>query len=188
MRNQKNKADWGIGLAALLAAGMILGAPQAVAAGGKSGSRLEIRTMDGSKINGELLAVKGTNLLLMTASDASGKLVSIDEVQTIRIVHKSMLLRGAGVGLLTGAGTGALIGLASGNDRSGWFRVSAGQKAAFLGVFLGGAGGLFGGILGGISGMDRTIQVAGTDSAAKARILAKLSRRARASESFFNRD
>ena len=57
-------------------------------------------------------------------------------------------LRGAGYGLLAGAATGGLLGLASGDDTSGFFRLTAGEKAAMGGIMLGLPGALIGAVVG----------------------------------------
>ncbi len=58
-------------------------------------------------------------------------------------------LKGAGVGLLVGAAVGAIVGYADGdNPPTQLFRVTAGEKAVFLGIGMGGVGVVLGAIAG----------------------------------------
>jgi len=74
--------------------------------------------------------------------------VRSEEIHKIVFKGESKVLKGMGMGLLIGAGTGAVIGLASGDDQSGFFRFSAGEKALMGGIFFGGAGLLVGTVAG----------------------------------------
>jgi hypothetical protein len=57
-------------------------------------------------------------------------------------------IRGAGIGMAIGGGAGVTIGLASGDDRDGFIRFTAVDKALIFGVLLGGAGAIAGSIAG----------------------------------------
>jgi len=144
----------------------------------KRGAWLIITKKDGQLIEGELITVKPNSLLLL---DAEGKDVSIDiaDIKVIRIVKKSKVLQGIGLGLLIGAGTGALIGFSGGDDPHGFMSFTAAGKALLGGIFLGAIGLLVGGTLGFASGIDNTIQIEGMSELEIKEILKKLRKKAR---------
>jgi len=138
----------------------------------RRGAKLIVTKNDGQQIRGELITVKPNSLLLL---DAEGKDVSvgIGDIKVIRIVKKSKVLIGIGLGLLIGAGIGALIGYSGGGD---W---GPGFGALYGGIVSGAIGLLVGGTLGFASGIDNTIQIEGmTDSELHA-IMYKLRKKAR---------
>lgn len=73
------------------------------------------------------------------------------EIESIILKKKGGAGSGAIAGLFIGGGLGALAGLASGDDETGWFRLSAGDKAAALGLGGGIVGALIGAFLGALS-------------------------------------
>jgi hypothetical protein len=122
------------------------------------GKDLSVQKTDGQVIKGELIAVR-TDSLLIDSLDPSENAIDIRDVSLIIIINKSRFWSGLGVGLVIGAGGGALIGLASGDDRTGWFRFTAGEKATVLGIALGVIGGTLGGIEGALAGADENIRI-----------------------------
>jgi len=133
----------------------------------RRGAKLIIAKKDAQKVEGELITVKPNSLLLL---NTEGKDVSIDvaDIKVIRIVKKSKVLQGIGLGLLVGGGTGALMG--AGRDYGG---------ALMGGIFLGAIGLLVGGTLGFASGIDNTIQIEGMSELEIKEILKKLRKKAR---------
>ncbi len=117
----------------------------------KRGAKLIITKKDGQLIEGELITVKPTSLLLL---NTEGKDVSIDigDIKVIRVVKKSKALLGAGIGVLIGGGGGALLGS----------KVEEGGRKV---LYLGGIGALGGALIGAIIidlfRTDKTIQLEG---------------------------
>jgi hypothetical protein len=123
----------------------------------RRGAKLIITKKDGQQISGELITVKPNSLLLL---DTKGKDMSVyvADIEVIRIEKKSGFWKGAGTGALIGVGTGALIGFLDGDDSSGLFRFTAGQKAIIIGIAFGALGLLIGGIVELASKGEKTIQ------------------------------
>lgn len=90
---------------------------------------------------------------------ANGGMVPSHEIVKIKDVsHARGALEGLGLGVGIGALTGGAIGLASGDDDCSnedhgcFLEFSAGEKAAILGILLGGLGGLVGLVVGAAKG------------------------------------
>jgi len=144
----------------------------------RRGATLIITKKYGQQIKGELIAVKPNSLLLL---NTEGKDVSIDiaDIKVIRVLRKSKLLLGAGLGLLIGAGLGALFGLSSDVDPLGGYGVKAGTNAIYWAPVFAAPGLLIGGIFGFGSGIDKTIQIEGRHPSSIEFILKKLRKKAR---------
>lgn len=145
----------------------------------KRGAELLIQTQDDQIIKAELLAVKGSRLILMDTGSLSGITVDIKKLKSVRIVKKSKLLQGLGSGLLIGGASGALLGFLSGDDNEGWFRFKAGEKAVMGGLGLGVIGLLTGGIVGAFKGIDESVVLEGRTPEEMKLILKKLNSRSR---------
>jgi hypothetical protein len=145
----------------------------------KHGAELEIQKKDGQSVRGELLTVKDNSLLVMESGPLSGISVDISDVHKIKILKKSRLLKGLGFGLLIGGGSGALLGFLSGDDPSGWFSMTAGQKALAGGLAFGILGAPIGGIWGAIKGIDESIVLEGRSPEEIKLILKKLNSKSR---------
>jgi hypothetical protein len=126
-------------------------------------------------IRGELIAVKQNSLLLL---DTEGKDVSIDieDIKVIRIVKKSKVLLGVGLGMVVGGGGGALISIIS-----GWSVYEGGEgMAAVLSGGVGAiAGLLIGGTIGTAVGKDKTIRIEGKSDSEIQDVMDKLRKKAR---------
>lgn len=140
----------------------------------KHGAELLIQKKDGQRIKGELLTVKGSNLLLKDSSSLSGLTLDIGEINSIQVVKKSKLFQGLGYGLLIGGGSGAFVGFMSGDDKPGWFSMTAQQKALLGAIGLGILGASLGGICGAIKGIDESIEMEGRSTEEIMLILKKL--------------
>ena len=148
----------------------------------RKGADLIIQKKDGTQIRGELIAVKQTSLLLLERESGGDVSINIADIKVIRIVKKSKLLLGAGIGLLCGAVIGALIGLAEGEDpvKGGVPPpLSVEDKVLGYGFWFGFSGGSLGGIAGAIAGTDKIIQLEGKSDSEIQEILEKLRKKAR---------
>jgi hypothetical protein len=132
--------------------------PADLSAKERRGAKIVITRLDGSKVSGELIAVKRDSLLLLN-NVGRDESIDIVDIKSIRIVRRSRAGRGALFGFLGGALTGALLGSGGMEDFSG------AQAALILGGFFGAIGGLGGLSLGTIMGVDTTIAVAGEPEA-----------------------
>jgi hypothetical protein len=146
----------------------------------RRGAKLVITKKDGQQIRGELITVKPNSLLLL---DAEEKDVSIDirDIKVIRIVKKSKVLKGIGLGLLIGGGTGALIGFSGGVDSDVFLASTstAAEKALLGGIAFGALGLLIGGIVGLASKGEKTIQIENMTDSEIQKTLDKLRKKAR---------
>jgi hypothetical protein len=145
----------------------------------KKGADIIVQKKDGKTIKGELLAVKNDAIILMDSLNLSGIKMKSKEIRKITIAKKSGFFKGLGLGLVIGGGSGALLGLASGDDKSGWFSMTAGEKAAVGGLGFGILGALAGGIVGTIKGIDESVVLEGRTAEEMVRVLRKLNTKSR---------
>jgi hypothetical protein len=80
--------------------------------------------------------------------DYPKSIISYADIQSIQLARTGSAGLGALIGFLVGAGIGVIAGLSAGDDKEGWFQMSAGEKALGLGILMGGGGGLVGLIIG----------------------------------------
>jgi len=124
----------------------------------RRGAKLIIAKKDAQQVEGELITVKPNSLLLL---DAEGKDVSVDiaDIKVIRIVKKSKVWTGAGLGFLICGGSVAMYNhlFFKENHESDLKHIFT----AFLGLIGGAAGALGGGFIGASAGKDKTIQIEG---------------------------
>jgi hypothetical protein len=142
--------------------------PSGLSAKEKRGADLIVTKLDGTRVSGELIAVRPDSLLLLSA----GKDMTVDltDVETVRIVRKSRTLLFGGIGTAVGlAGAGILVGGAGPELDYGAAKVLAG----------GGIGLLAGAIAGTIKGIDPKYTVTGQSEAAVARYWKRLASFAR---------
>lgn len=144
----------------------------------KAPSYATIYTMEGKKIKGWFYKMDNNNLFLLPshrkakqliantamAPDNGSYFIDAAQINTIALKKKNAGLKGALIGLGAGAAIGIIAGFASGDDPvtppTGYilndivislgnvFAMTAGEKAAAMGI----AGGLTGAIIGGITG------------------------------------
>jgi hypothetical protein len=145
----------------------------------RSGHIIVVTLNNGYIARSELLAVTNSAIILGDAELRSGIEIEIDEIDLIKIVRDSKFRRYMGRGFLFGAGTGMTMGFLSGNDRSGFIQLSAGQKAMILGATFGVAGAAVGGVSGAIAGIDESKDIAHVSLDQRKRLLEKLKRKAR---------
>ena len=158
----------------------ILVMPRGLAAGGRRGANLVITRLDGTRVSGELVAVKPESLLLLTdnAIDAS---VDLADIKSVRIMRRSRAGLFAGIAGAAGLVGGALLGLSAWHDEE--------DQAAYGvigGLYFGAIGALSGLLVGAAQGIDSSFTVAGQDKGILAsywKKLAALSREGRLPES-----
>ena len=130
----------------------------------KRGDRIRITAAPNALDNriASVLSVRGDSLILHVALAPTKTLavaradVTRLEVSTGRSRHAG---RGAGIGALVGVTSGAFMGYTSGDDRRGWFRFTAEEKAVGYGVGLGVAGLVIGTVVGALHVTDRWTSV-----------------------------
>ena len=113
----KNKGlGAGLGVIVILLMAFILGIVHPLGAGSKDGAQLKIVTKDGTKIQGELLAIQATILIIRSADNVAGYSFVLDEIRDLTIVGKSKVRLGSGMGLVVGGLVGALLPV----DKNSW--------------------------------------------------------------------
>ena len=143
----------------------------------RRGAKLIITKKDGQQVQGELIAVKPNSLLLL---DTEGKDVSIDivNIKVIRVVKKSKVLFGAGLGAVICIGGWGLAGAILAGDEP-----PACDSALEFGLMMGACfspiAALLGGIIGGVAGTDKTIHFEGMTDSEVREALEKLRKKAR---------
>lgn len=146
----------------------------------RRGARLFVENRDGTVVQGELLAVRGENILLREVGTDQGITESLRDVQTIRVARKRSFGRGAGKGLLYGGLGGAVLTVALSEANAGSDPSVRGASAALVGgLYFGAIGALVGGIAGGLSGPDDIYVVERTDAEYLVKLSLKLRRLAR---------
>ena len=142
----------------------------------KRGAKLIITKTDGFQTEGELITVKPNSLLLLsiTGRDMSD---GIADIKVIRVVKKSKVWTGAGLGFLICGG-----GIAMYNEL--FFKEDGEQDlkhifTALLGLIGGAAGLLIGAVAGAAAGTDKTIQIEGRSDVEIRETLEKLRKKAR---------
>lgn len=142
----------------------------------RQGAKLQITKKNGIQIAGELITVKPNSLLLL---NTEGRDVSVDiaDIKVIRVMKKSKLWTGAGLGALIGGGGTAMY-------KHLFFNENGEQElkyifTALLGLIGGAAGALAGGFIGASAGIDKTIQIEGRPDTEIREILEYLGKKAR---------
>lgn len=122
-----------------------------------NGREATILLEDWEVVEGRIVELRTDSLVFWDASADDLRVVSSNSIREITIQSGSAgFLKGFGIGFLVGGGLGALAGLASGDDKKGFIRFSAGEKAAGAGLTLGLLGGIIGGVVGSAQGVDET--------------------------------
>jgi hypothetical protein len=148
---------------------MLFGA--GVASAGQ-GAALILLKSDGTLLSGELLAVKGSTLILKDDVTAMGITADIDEVDLVQVRGRSKALLGGVLGATLLGGAGVLAGSAANSSANrsfqsnpnlvtGLFAASSSAMAPILGI--GGAilGGLVGALVGSSAGREKNFEVTG---------------------------
>jgi hypothetical protein len=148
---------------------------------GRTGALLKVQRTDQQVVEGELIAVRETNLILV---DSTSKDVTIDinEVNLIVIDKKAHPWMGAALGMVVGGIVGVAIAPSKRvNEVTDIFTLPTEELMSKTGYGLGGmlAGGVLGGVIGAALGSDSQIVVAKMSPAERKRLLIKLRSKAR---------
>ena len=133
----------------------ILVMPGGLAAGGRRGANLVITRIDGTRVAGELVAVKPGSLLLLTGNVIAAS-VDFSDIKSVRILRKSQAGLFAGIAGAAGLVGGALAGLRAWDDEE-----DQAAYAVIAGLYYGAIGVLSGLLVGGAQGIDSNFTVAG---------------------------
>jgi len=142
----------------------------------RRGADLVVTKTDGQRVAGELIAVKSTSLLLLDSQSGADVSVRIDDIRDIRIVKKSKVLAGAGIGFLVSSVS--LCGLWWATDREGFTDPEGGGPLVVAAIF-GLPGLLVGASVGAILSKSKTMQIERKSDPEIKEILDKLRRQAR---------
>ncbi len=88
---------------------IVLTLAQPLAAGERRGSTVKATLIDGRQVEGELLAVKGHELIIHNTFSSRGFIMNIDQVSTIKIKKKSRILTGLATGFVGGLIAGCVL-------------------------------------------------------------------------------
>jgi len=141
---------------------------------GRRGSTIELLMIDGRLIKGELLAVKGHDLILFDSFRRQGCTVAIERVAHVKLKKRSKALSGMAIGFIGGLGAGTLIAR-SRHGGEGYEQTGA----ALLGLMCWGGATLIGSLAGAVRGRPEEMQVIGGESVPLAACLQRLRRHAR---------
>lgn len=123
----------------------------------KAGSvLLDTVLVENKKSRDHLVEIPDSIIIEQSSMTSQIQRIPINDIQNITKIKKSKFGKFLVRGLLFGAGTGVIIGLLSGDDKSGFIRFSAEDKAVLGGIILSPVGGVLGGITGIGAGKDTT--------------------------------
>ena len=146
-----------------------------LAASERRGAEVVVTKNDGTVIRGELLAVKGTDLLIMDESASGGVSVSLTDAMLVKVVNRGkvgLILGGALIGGSLGGGLGYAV-------ESGHHEPLSGIDKAAGAIVGGGIGLLAGGIVGVVLSSSKELPVIGTDPNSVNQMASQLRRLAR---------
>jgi len=121
MKDEKkpgSRTSYRIGFCLLLAVVFLMVTLQTAARSKEHGARIIITKLDGQRLEGELLKVKDTGLILMTNSE-SGVAIPVKEIKTIELKKKGKFLTGAAIGLGVSMIAGGIFGSKMENEGVG---------------------------------------------------------------------
>ena len=157
----------------------ILTVPPGLAAGARRGTNLVVTRLDGTRVSGELIAVKPTSLLLLAGNGVDAS-VELSDIKSVRILRPSRAGLFAGIAGAAGLVGGGLLGLTATHDVEDQL-----VYGLIGGGCLGAIGAVSGLLVGAAQGIDSTFAVAGQPEGILAgywRKLAGLSREGRLPE------
>lgn len=121
----------------------------------------------GGRIHGTLLAVTDKRLFVWTGegayewqhADSLVRILKASEIEMVTIERKGHTVKLLAYGGLIGASTGAVAGFMAGDDKTGFFRLTAREKAVGMGSALGLLGGVSGAVIGAFLDHDKSIAI-----------------------------
>ncbi|UCF65816.1 MAG: hypothetical protein JSW33_08290 [bacterium] len=106
---------------------------------------------DGKVLKVNKVHVEGDTISFIAGSLNETITISIEDIKELKFKRTGKgVVEGFFTGILTGGILGAVVGYAEGDDPPGWFSMTAGEKAAALGLgfgIIGGVAGLVGGAI-----------------------------------------
>jgi hypothetical protein len=135
----------------------------------RRGSKLLITKKDGQQVEGELITVKPTSVLLLN-TEGKDESIEIADIREIKIVKKSKVREGALFGLVTGVA----IGVASLEQNNHDIFTNTLNVLIIASISA-----LVVGLLGAVAGIDKTIQIEGMTDSEIQRTMKKLRKKAR---------
>ncbi|MBE0665777.1 MAG: hypothetical protein IH584_08110 [Candidatus Aminicenantes bacterium] len=141
----------------------------------RRGATVEVTMTDGSKVRGELLAVKTDTLLVYDRTAGQGKIIELRQVDRVKVLKKTKFGEGLLIGLVVG------VGISFFNShilKSGM----SGHESFYFGLGLSvfpPITGLCGGLLGELAGIDKKLSLAGKSFERVQQNLLRLKRHAR---------
>lgn len=140
----------------------------------RRGAKLIITKKDGQKVEGELITVK-PSLLLLLNTEGKDESIDISDTKAIRVINESRGRRLPLIGLLIGCVGGAVYGsLYQGHPEYG-----ASYTITVFTIVFGLLGMIVGGYAGIITGEDKTYQIEGMTDSKIQKSLDKLRKKAR---------
>ena len=139
-----------------------------LAAKARRGAEIIVNKNDGTIVRGELLAVKGTQLLIMDGLAGGGISVSLADAKLVKVVNPA----GFAIGFLAVVGggvAGGFIGHAAGTHSKN--TIAGPAIGTALGAGIGAGAGL---IVGLVAGSGKKLKIAGTDSDSVEKAAARL--------------
>ena len=152
-----------------------------LAARERRGAEIVIQKQAGSKIRGELIAVKPNSLLLLDSISGVDLSVDIGDIVFVKVIKKSRAGKGALFGLLAGTGAGVVSAttIQGGQEGDPWGKFWSDLFRASAIVLFIVAGTLIGLAVGAALGLDQTIKFEGKSPQEIKGALAKLRTQAR---------
>jgi hypothetical protein len=143
----------------------------------KEGAALNVKKIDGTIVEGELIVVKQNSMLLKESSSGKDISIGLEDLDALITENYSGLKWGVGSGVTLGLVGGIVLGYRNGGPHQNSF--DSMRDGALLGMLV---GGLLGGMIGySISGA-RTFQIKGKSQEEIRAVIDKLRSRARVSD------
>jgi len=146
----------------------------------RRGANISVVQKDGPQIDGELIAVRQSSLLVLGAYSGRDFVIDVQNIKYVKIIKKSYFWPGVGLGL----GAGLLISWATldphsnpGGDWMGGMGAAIERAEIAIGTTF--ALALVGGLFGAEAGKDRVIEMEGISTQEIGDVLEKLRRKAR---------